>query len=150
MLNDRIKKRRLELGLTLAQVADLLGVKEATAQRYESGKIKNIKHETILNLSKILKCEPSYLMGWDDTYDNYISSLGEKVDKGLPLNSDENKTYLEYINDDGSNENPPVLKIISSDTDLKILELFSSLPDDKLEQAMDYLRFLSQSDSDNK
>lgn len=64
ILNERIKERRLSLGLTLLDVADKLGVKEATVQRYESGDIKNIKHETIVQLSEILNCSPSYLMGW--------------------------------------------------------------------------------------
>ena len=66
ILNERIKERRLALGLTLLQVAEKLNVKEATAQRYESGEIKNIKHETVYLLSQILKCEPAYLMGWTD------------------------------------------------------------------------------------
>lgn len=67
ILNERIKERRLAVGLTLLQVAEFLGVKEATAQRYESGEIKNIKHETIYKLSEIFRCSPSYLMGWIDT-----------------------------------------------------------------------------------
>lgn len=65
ILNDRIKQRRTALNLTLLQVADQLGVKEATVQRYESGDIKNIKHETIAQLAEILKCSPAYLMGWE-------------------------------------------------------------------------------------
>ena len=64
LINDRIKSRRQQLGLTLLQVAESLGVKEATAQRYESGDIKNIKHDTVLGLSQILHCDPAYLMGW--------------------------------------------------------------------------------------
>ena len=56
--------KRLSLGLTLLEVADLVGVKEATMQRYESGEIKNIKHETIVKLSNIFNCTPQYLMGW--------------------------------------------------------------------------------------
>ena len=36
-INDRIKERRLAAGKTLLEVAEYLGVKEATAQRYESG-----------------------------------------------------------------------------------------------------------------
>lgn len=64
-LNERIKERRLQLGMTLLQVANALGVKEATVQRYESGEIKNIKHDTIYQLSKILQCTPAYLMGWE-------------------------------------------------------------------------------------
>lgn len=65
-IGERIKGRRLQLNLTLLQVADFLGVKEATAQRYESGEIKNIKHDTILKLSECLSCTPAYLMGWED------------------------------------------------------------------------------------
>ena len=66
LLQDRIKERRTALGLTLLELAEQLGVKEATMQRYESGEIKNIKHETVYELSKLLKCSPSYLMGWSD------------------------------------------------------------------------------------
>lgn len=66
-LKDRIKERRLALGLTLLDVANRLGVKEATVQRYESGEIKNIKHDTVLRLSQILNCTPAYLMGWDSS-----------------------------------------------------------------------------------
>lgn len=67
IINDRLKERRLVLGLTLLEVANFIGVKEATVQRYESGAIKNIKHETIAKLSEILKCSPAYIMGWEDS-----------------------------------------------------------------------------------
>lgn len=66
IINQRIRERRIALGLTLLDVAEFLGVKEATAQRYESGAIKSIGHETVSALSEILKCSPSYLMGWDE------------------------------------------------------------------------------------
>ena len=66
VINEKIKQRRLELGYTLLEMAEFLGVKEATAQRYESGAIKTIGHETIIKLSDFLKCSPSYLMGWED------------------------------------------------------------------------------------
>jgi transcriptional regulator with XRE-family HTH domain len=65
-LQKRIKQRRLECGYTLAEVAELIDVKEATVQRYESGEIKNIKHDTIVSLANIFKCSPAYLMGWTD------------------------------------------------------------------------------------
>ncbi|WZL82645.1 helix-turn-helix transcriptional regulator [Vallitaleaceae bacterium 9-2] len=66
VVNVRIKNKRLSLNLTLADVAEYLGVKEATAQRYESGEIKNIKHETIVKLANLFKCRPAYLMGWEN------------------------------------------------------------------------------------
>ena len=65
-LPERIKALRLQKGLTLLDVANALGVKEATAQRYESGEIKNLKHDTILQLAKLFNCSPSYLMGWEE------------------------------------------------------------------------------------
>ena len=67
ILNDRIKEMRTKKGLTLAYVAEQLGIKEATMQRYESGEIKNIKHETITKLAEIFHCTPSYLMGWEES-----------------------------------------------------------------------------------
>ena len=78
IINQRIHDRRIALGLTLLEVADFLGVKEATAQRYESGAIKSIGHETISALSEILKCSPSYLMGWEDSADP-VSDNDEKA-----------------------------------------------------------------------
>ena len=41
-LHERIKECRLDRGMTLLEVANALGVREATAQRYESGEIKNL------------------------------------------------------------------------------------------------------------
>ena len=82
LIHERIKQRRTELGYTLLYVADKLNIKEATMQRYESGAIKNIKHETIIALAEILHCEPTYLMGWSDspTKDEY-ASLYEQLDE---------------------------------------------------------------------
>ena len=65
-LCHRIKSQRLKCGYTLAEVADKLGVKEATVQRYESGEIKNIKHATITKLASIFNTTPAFLMGWTD------------------------------------------------------------------------------------
>lgn len=65
-VHARIKERREAVGLTLSQLADVTGVKEATAQRWESGNIKTIKYETIEILADALHCTPSYLMGWED------------------------------------------------------------------------------------
>lgn len=63
---SNIKKRRKELGYTLAQLAEKVGLRDATIQRYESGEIQNIKKDTIVKLAKELKCSPGYLMGWTE------------------------------------------------------------------------------------
>lgn len=64
-LGERIKERRHELGLTLNEISIALGVKEATVQRYESGEIKTLKYDTIVNLADILKTTPAVLMDWE-------------------------------------------------------------------------------------
>lgn len=63
-LSEVIKRRRKELGLTLAQIADAMGVAEATVQRWESGNIKSIRQGKIAQLAEVLKVSPASLMGW--------------------------------------------------------------------------------------
>ena len=64
-INERIKERRQSLNMTLVELADAVGVRDATVQRYESGAIKNISHEMVCKLSEALQCSPAYLMGWE-------------------------------------------------------------------------------------
>lgn len=65
-LSSVLKQRRKELGLTLSQIADSVGVTEATVQRWESGNIKTMRHEKIAKLAEVLKVSPATLMGWED------------------------------------------------------------------------------------
>lgn len=65
-LSTILKQRRKELGLTLAQIADEMGVAEATVQRWESGNIKSVRYDKIGKLADILKVQPSALMGWEE------------------------------------------------------------------------------------
>lgn len=65
-LMERIKEMRKRKGLTLLEVAEYLGVQEATVQRYESGNIKNLKIETISKLADLFGCDPQYLVGWTE------------------------------------------------------------------------------------
>lgn len=61
-----IKNRRIELGLTMKDVAKALDVSEATISRYESSAIQNMGIDKIEPLAKVLRCSPGYLMGWED------------------------------------------------------------------------------------
>ncbi|RXM69407.1 helix-turn-helix domain-containing protein [Clostridium tetani] len=69
-MNEKIKGRREELGLTLQDIGDFIGVSKATVQRYESGEIKNLKLESIEKLAIILNVSPAYLMGWEESVTN--------------------------------------------------------------------------------
>lgn len=65
-INERIKARRKELGLTLKQVAEKLNVSESLISRYESNDVKNMGIDKIDPLAKVLKTTPAYLMGWEE------------------------------------------------------------------------------------
>lgn len=65
-LHDDIKQRRIELGLTMADVAQSVGVSEATISRWESGDIANMKRDKIVSLAKALHVSPSFIIGWDE------------------------------------------------------------------------------------
>ena len=94
MIHKRLKEARLQNGYTLLEVAEKLGVKEATVQRYESGEIKNIKHSTISRLAEIYMTTPAYLMGWEE---DTISPLKQTLIKKIEVMTDDELQKLEQI-----------------------------------------------------
>lgn len=80
-IHDRIKLRRLELGLTLKDVSKKLGVAESTVSRYETEDIKNMGIDKIEKLAQALDCSPGYLMGWEVQID--IEKLNKHNKKKL-------------------------------------------------------------------
>jgi len=58
--------------LTLKELADRIGVTEATAQKYESGNIKKVDVEMLKKLSDALGVLPENLTEWDkEEYQKY-------------------------------------------------------------------------------
>lgn len=65
-MGDRIRDRRLELGLSVDDVAKRLGKNRATVYRYESDYIENLPLSVIPPLAEVLRVTPAYLMGWGE------------------------------------------------------------------------------------
>jgi len=65
-IKDIIKNRRIELHLTLEDVAKCVRVSPATVSRWESGDIANMRRDKIALLSSVLQINPMVLMGWED------------------------------------------------------------------------------------
>lgn len=79
---DRLKQFREEKGMTMAQLGSLIGVSEATIQRYESGEIRNPKHQRIVDLASALGVKEGTLMGWEtDVLDEDIRVLARNMQK---------------------------------------------------------------------
>lgn len=68
-IKDILKNRRTELGLTQLDVANAVGVSEATVSRWESGDIANMKRSRIASLASVLKISPSIIMGWNEEHE---------------------------------------------------------------------------------
>lgn len=65
-ISDKLKNRRKELSLTMLEVAQKVGVSEATVSRWESGDIANMRRDKIALLAEALQVTPAYIMGWDE------------------------------------------------------------------------------------
>lgn len=85
-INDILKQRRLELGLTMLDVAKSVGVSEGTVSRWESGDIANMRRDKIASLAHILNLSPSVIMGWDSP----------KTDTDFSLSNDEKQLISDY------------------------------------------------------
>lgn len=57
-IGDIMRVRRQELGLTLEEVGDYVGVGKSTVRKWEHGDIENMKRDKIALLSRILKLSP--------------------------------------------------------------------------------------------
>lgn len=64
--NDLIKMRRLELDMTMKELAKKVGVSEGTISRWESGDIANMRRDKIAALARALEVPPSVLMDWEE------------------------------------------------------------------------------------
>ena len=74
---QRIKALRQEKGLTLEQVADIVGVGKSTVRKWETGMIANMRRDKIADLAKALGTTPAYLMGWEEEDTKQKSSPSE-------------------------------------------------------------------------
>ena len=95
-VGERIKSRRNELNLSVDYIAEKLGKNRATIYRYESDEIENLPITILEPLSKVLRCTPAYLMGWEDTpiVNNQINPLTNKK-----MTAREQKQYDDYVDE---------------------------------------------------
>ncbi len=106
MLSNKLKELRKSKGLTLEELADLVGTSRQTIHRYENGTISNVPPEKVVSLAEALGTTPSFLMGWEGSdilsiYDNLtpittkrLPILGE-IACGEPIYaSEEHESYV--------------------------------------------------------
>lgn len=62
-LSERLKKKRLELNMTQAELAQKVGVKQQSIQLIEAGETKRPRF--LFEIAKALDCDPSWLQYGD-------------------------------------------------------------------------------------
>ena len=103
-----LKGRRLELGLTLLEVAKAVGVSEATISRYESGNIKNMRRDRIEKYAQVLNVNPSLFIELNNETqpeavitesqisDVYLSFAKDAQDQGI--DPQDIKAAIDFLN----------------------------------------------------
>jgi transcriptional regulator with XRE-family HTH domain len=65
-VTERIKKRRVELGMSYGELSKKTGINKATLQRYETGAIGNLPTGRLVDIARALFVTPGYLINGDD------------------------------------------------------------------------------------
>lgn len=95
-IGERIKARRIAIGLTVDQLADRIGKNRATVYRYESNDIEKFTVDVMYPIAEALNTTPEYLMGWVDSPN---PSNVTKVNDNTP-----NRNLIKIAARDGSYE----------------------------------------------
>lgn len=85
---NKINSLRQEKNLTLKELADILGVSEATVSRWENGK-SDIRGKNLKKLSDFFDVSESYILGYSD-FKNGTEYYNHKVKQ---IDEDEEKDY---------------------------------------------------------
>ncbi|MDO4870392.1 MAG: helix-turn-helix domain-containing protein [Bacillota bacterium] len=76
--SDKIRQLRIEKGLSQEALGELVGVKKAAINKYETGRVVNIKHATLIRLADALGVEPVDLL---ESTDSSTAVYGRKIIK---------------------------------------------------------------------
>ena len=63
---ERIKRLRIDLGMTQEELGEKIGVQKAAINKYETGVVVNLKRGIIVKLAEALNSTPEYIMGWTE------------------------------------------------------------------------------------
>ena len=101
---QRIKELRTSKGLTLEQVAEVVGVGKSTVRKWETGMIANMRRDKIAALAKALGTTPAYLMGWKEEE--------KKISPGEAQLTEGEKVLLDLFNRVPQDQQQLVLQMI--------------------------------------
>lgn len=114
-VNELISNKRKELGLTLEEVANKVGVSKSTVKKWESGYIKNMRRDNMALLADALHISPMDLLNDDsrvnDTPGYYTDPETAELAEELRTNPDR-RILFDASKDLSKDDIDTVLKII--------------------------------------
>lgn len=78
-VGERIRKTRLEQGLTQQQLADAINISKQAIYKYEMNIVTNIPTDRVKLIAKQLHVTPAYLMGWAESKNEWTSKFCDSV-----------------------------------------------------------------------
>lgn len=126
----RLKEIRIDRGLTQAQLAKRLGISVSTISMYEAGN-REPSLDMLLSLSEVLRTTPGYLINYTvnvDPSNGFVSAWTDIDDKAI------GELFSRY-----STAVPGEKDEIS-----KLIDISLGLDDDKIQQLINYAKFLGQ------
>lgn len=123
-IGKRIKYARDLKDVTLEEIAKKVGVAKSTIQRYETGKITNIKLPVIESIAKALNVNPAWIIGKSNDMSEPIPSSPQIVNYYNQLNDlgkhEATKRVEELTHIRQYTQNIPLLDAAHERTDIEI------------------------------
>lgn len=154
-IGDRIKQRRIELGMSQIELAEKVRISKQTLYKYENNIVTNIPSKNIEILAHMLETTPAYLMGWEPEpdpmadYDKFMSNryfgqiLGALSDIGYSdeynllndfsyLNKENREKTIKYVNmlRQTQSAEEEILKAAHERTDIEVTDEMRKHDDD--------------------
>lgn len=82
-LGEKIRKRRIELNMTMDDLGNAIGVQRSAINKYEKGMITDLKRSTIHALAQALQVSPLYLLDDDNGDEERLEALHRNPQLGL-------------------------------------------------------------------
>lgn len=94
-IGERIKNRRIELGMSQDEVAKKCGYKSrSSVQKIEAS--RDLPSRKISLMAKALECSESYLMGWKEAPE-FTTETGDVIELFSQCSDEQKKRVLAYI-----------------------------------------------------
>lgn len=96
-VGERIKNRRIDLGMTQAELAKKCGTTYQAISKYENNLINDIPRKKLAVIADALECSPAFLLGFDEDMPTVDEARDELKEAQKVLLSASSKLTAEQV-----------------------------------------------------